>query len=137
MNLGHVGFSSQQRRHPIRQVQHPIPHDTRTAESGDFHFISRNQLARFGASADFQQFAALNRPSAAVSEPITPNKPKGTPEYQAKVTLVKVETDQKSFAYRVKDQRPIDKYHRWYVEDEAKGIAEPRHQRHGCEHSSA
>ena len=49
---------------------------------------------------------------------------KGTPEYQAKVTLVKVETDQKSFAYRVKDQRPIDKYHRWYVEDEAKGIAD-------------
>ena len=49
---------------------------------------------------------------------------KGTPEYQAKVTLVKVETDQKSFAYRVKDQRPIDKYHRWYVEDEAKGISD-------------
>ncbi len=49
---------------------------------------------------------------------------KGTPEYQAKVALVKVETDQKSFAYRVKDQRPIDKYHRWYVEDEAKGMSE-------------
>jgi hypothetical protein len=47
---------------------------------------------------------------------------RGTPEAQAKVKLEKVETDQKSFAYRIKDQRPIDKYHRWYCEDEARGV---------------
>lgn len=48
---------------------------------------------------------------------------RGTPEAQAKVKLEKVEIDQKSFAYRIKDQRPIDKYHRWYCEDEARGVS--------------
>ena len=48
----------------------------------------------------------------------------GTPEMQARVTFEPIKTDL-GYAYRIKDQRPIDKYYRWYCEDEAKGISDP------------
>jgi hypothetical protein len=49
----------------------------------------------------------------------------GTPETQARVTFEQVKTDL-GYANRLKDQRPIDKYYRWYCEDEAKDIADKR-----------
>jgi hypothetical protein len=49
----------------------------------------------------------------------------GTPEMQARVTFEPIKTDL-GYANRIKDQRPIDKYYRWYCEDEAKDIAPDR-----------
>jgi hypothetical protein len=51
-----------------------------------------------------------------------------TPEFKAKNALEKVKTDQGSYTLRVRDKRPIDKYHRLYLIDEDRGIAE-RHRR--------
>lgn len=47
-----------------------------------------------------------------------------TPEFQAKHSLEKVKTDQGGYARRVKDKRPIDKYHRLYCIDRDRGIGE-------------
>ena len=49
----------------------------------------------------------------------------GTPETQARVTFEQVKTEL-GYANRIKDQRPIDKYYRWYCEDEVKDIADER-----------
>lgn len=48
---------------------------------------------------------------------------KGTPEFQARHKFEEVKTEL-GYARRIKDQRPIDKYHRWYTEDEARGVGE-------------
>lgn len=47
-----------------------------------------------------------------------------TPEFQAKHPLEKIKTDQGSYTKRVRDKRPIDKYHRLYCIDRDRGIGE-------------
>lgn len=47
----------------------------------------------------------------------------GTPEMQAQHRFEEVKIEH-GYARRIKDLRPIDKYHRWYTEDEAKGVAD-------------
>lgn len=47
-----------------------------------------------------------------------------TPEFAAKNALEKVKTDQGSYTLRVRDKRPIDKYHRLYCIDRDRGIGE-------------
>ncbi len=47
-----------------------------------------------------------------------------TPEFLARNALERVKTDQSNHALRVRDKRPIDKYHRLYRIDEDRGIAE-------------
>lgn len=47
-----------------------------------------------------------------------------TPEFKARYAMEKVKTDQGSYTLRVRDKRPIDKYHRLYLIDEDRGIAE-------------
>jgi len=54
---------------------------------------------------------------------------RGTPEFQAKVQLETIYLDRKITATRVRDKRPIDKYHRLYKIDEESGIGE--HHRRG------
>lgn len=49
---------------------------------------------------------------------------RGTPEFQAKVRLESIALDHKTTATRVRDKRPIDKYHRLYKIDEHNNIAE-------------
>ena len=49
---------------------------------------------------------------------------RGTPEFQAKVRLETVYLDRKTTATRVRDKRPIDKYHRLYKIDEENGVRE-------------
>jgi hypothetical protein len=46
-----------------------------------------------------------------------------TPEFKARHALEKIKTDQ-GYTLRVRDKRPIDKYHRLYLIDEDRGIAE-------------
>ncbi len=48
----------------------------------------------------------------------------GTPEFQAKVQFETVYLDRKTTATRVRDKRPIDKYHRLYKIDEENGVRE-------------
>jgi len=47
-----------------------------------------------------------------------------TPEFLAKNELEKIRLDDKHYALRVKDKRPIDKYHRLYIIDRERGIGE-------------
>ncbi|MDE3016361.1 MAG: hypothetical protein KGI29_05500 [Pseudomonadota bacterium] len=47
-----------------------------------------------------------------------------TPEFAAKNALEKVKTDQGSHTLRVRDKRPIDKYHRLYMIDQDRGVGE-------------
>ena len=47
-----------------------------------------------------------------------------TPEFKAKNALERVKTDQGAYTLRVRDKRPIDKYHRLYLIDEDNGIGE-------------
>lgn len=47
-----------------------------------------------------------------------------TPEFKARHALEKVKTDQGNYTLRVRDKRPIDKYHRLYLIDEDRGIGE-------------
>lgn len=47
-----------------------------------------------------------------------------TPEFAARHALERVKTDLGSTTYRVRDKRPIDKYHRLYVIDAERGIGE-------------
>ena len=49
---------------------------------------------------------------------------RGTPEFQAKVRLETIYLDRKTTATRVRDKRPIDKYHRLYKIDEETGVGE-------------
>ncbi len=49
---------------------------------------------------------------------------RGTAEFQRKHDLERVKTDQDCYAARVKDKRPIDKYHRLYCIDLERGIGE-------------
>lgn len=49
---------------------------------------------------------------------------RGTPEFQAKVRLETVYLDRKITATRVRDKRPIDKYHRLYKIDEENNVGE-------------
>jgi len=51
-----------------------------------------------------------------------------TPEFKARYALEKIKTDQGSYTLRVRDKRPIDKYHRLYLIDEDRGVAE-KHRR--------
>jgi hypothetical protein len=48
----------------------------------------------------------------------------GTPEFQAKVQLETVRLDKNTTATRVRDKRPIDKYHRLYEIDEENSVSE-------------
>jgi hypothetical protein len=52
-----------------------------------------------------------------------------TPEFAARNALETVKTDQGSYALRVRDKRPIDKYHRLWRIDEERGMGE--HYRRG------
>jgi hypothetical protein len=52
-----------------------------------------------------------------------PYDDRGTPEFQARVTYQRVKTDLGE-ANRIRDLRPIDKYYRWYCEDEARDVSE-------------
>ncbi len=52
-----------------------------------------------------------------------------TPEFLSRHELEKVKLDEKTYALRVKDKRPIDKYHRLYLIDKDRGIGE--HYRRG------
>lgn len=56
---------------------------------------------------------------AAMPEAVLP-----TPEFVARNALEKVKTDQGSRTLRVRDKRPIDKYHRLYCIDLDRGIGE-------------
>ncbi len=47
-----------------------------------------------------------------------------TPEFKARTPLEKVKTDQGAYTLRVRDKRPIDKYHRLYCIDSDRGIGE-------------
>ena len=47
-----------------------------------------------------------------------------TPEFKARYPLEKIKTDQGGYTLRVRDKRPIDKYHRLYCIDEERGIGE-------------
>ncbi len=47
-----------------------------------------------------------------------------TPEFKARHALERVKTDQGAYTLRVRDKRPIDKYHRLYLIDEDNGIGE-------------
>jgi hypothetical protein len=47
---------------------------------------------------------------------------RGTPEFQAKVRFETVTLDRKITATRVRDKRPIDKYHRLYKIDEHNNV---------------
>ena len=58
-------------------------------------------------------------PGAFILEAVEP-----TPEFKAGHALEKVKTDQGNYTLRVRDKRPIDKYHRLYLIDEDRGIAE-------------
>lgn len=49
---------------------------------------------------------------------------RGTPEFQAKVRFETVTLDRKITATRVRDKRPIDKYHRLYKIDEENNVGE-------------
>jgi hypothetical protein len=49
---------------------------------------------------------------------------RGTPEFQAKVKFETVYLDRKAATTRVRDKRPIDKYHRLYKIDEENGVRE-------------
>ena len=50
-----------------------------------------------------------------------PHDDRGTPEFQARVRFERIRTDLGE-ANRIRDLRPIDKYYRWYCEDEARDI---------------
>lgn len=52
-----------------------------------------------------------------------------TPEFLSRHELEKIKLDEKTYALRVKDKRPIDKYHRLYLIDMDRGIGE--HYRRG------
>lgn len=47
-----------------------------------------------------------------------------TPEFLARHELEKIRLDEKTYALRVKDKRPIDKYHRLYLIDKDRGIGD-------------
>lgn len=47
-----------------------------------------------------------------------------TPEFLKKYELEKIRLGEKHYAMRVKDKRPIDKYHRLYQIDKERGIGE-------------
>jgi hypothetical protein len=47
-----------------------------------------------------------------------------TPEFLSKFPLEKVCLDKKSYALRIKDRRPIDKYHGLYLADVERGLSE-------------
>jgi hypothetical protein len=61
-----------------------------------------------------------------------PHDDRGTPEFQARVRFDRIKTDLGE-ANRIRDVRPIDKYYRWYCEDEAKGVNDSN--RRGLSHA--
>jgi hypothetical protein len=49
---------------------------------------------------------------------------RGTPEFQSKHTLERIKADHGGYVLRVRDKRPIDKYHRLYCIDRDRGVGE-------------
>jgi len=59
-----------------------------------------------------------------VERAATPEACLPTPEFAARNALEKVKTDHGTYTLRVRDKRPIDKYHRLYCIDRDSGIGE-------------
>lgn len=63
-------------------------------------------------------------PRKKINHSLQMEQDRGTPEFQSKHGLESIKTDQGSYALRVCDKRPIDKYHRLYCIDRDRSIAE-------------
>lgn len=76
-------------------------------------------MAKKKGKKAFRNGAANGATAEFILEAVEP-----TPEFKARYPLEKVKTDLGSYTLRVRDKRPIDKYHRLYLIDEDRGVSE-------------